>query len=80
MSESVEEDSWKRAAGPGIRIDRNWGPRVKGTGVARDSEAHSPSGILYTWTGSGKIVHTGMYKYVLVQVMQRGTKQNACLY
>ncbi len=24
------------------------------------------SGILYTWTGSGKIVHTGMYQYVPV--------------
>ena len=26
-----------------------------------------PSGILYTWTGLGKMVHTGTYQYVLVQ-------------
>ncbi len=26
----------------------------------------APSGILYTWTGSGKIVCTGMYRYVQV--------------
>ncbi len=31
-----------------------------------------PSGILYTWTGLGKSVHTGTYQYVLVQ---HGTRQ-----
>ncbi len=30
------------------------------------------SGILYTWTGLGKSVHTGTYQYVLVQ---HGTRQ-----
>jgi hypothetical protein len=44
-------------------------------GLSKDLNAAGaiyPSGILYTWTGLGKSVHTGTYQYVLVQ---HGTRQ-----
>ncbi len=37
-----------------------------GEGLSKTS-AHGTSGILYPWTGSGKMVHTCMYQYVPVQ-------------
>ena len=35
--------------------------------LSAQEETDKTSGILYTWTGLGKSVHTGTYQYVLVQ-------------
>ncbi len=49
-----------------VMADRDWALPVRDDHV-RVTVHHHSSGILYPWTGSGKMVHTGTYRYKTVQ-------------